>query len=132
MKLIFLFFLVIIFYAESNAQELRGDSVRITLYDLQYPSIIQYDEFDMDFPDFSINQLYTDSGSVRLLSSFILSSVTRGETYFLKNEPHLLSNYHDFYIETSKINPLYYVLGMAQAGAVGYLAYRHIKKFGLK
>jgi hypothetical protein len=23
-----------------------------------------------------------------------------------------------------------YVLGMAQAGAVGYMAYRHIKKYG--
>ena len=34
------------------------------------------------------------------------------------------------YLENQKINPLYYVLGMAQTAAVGYMAYRHIKKYG--
>jgi len=34
------------------------------------------------------------------------------------------------YIENQKFNPLFYVLGMAQTAAVGYMAYRHIKKYG--
>jgi hypothetical protein len=34
------------------------------------------------------------------------------------------------YLENQKINPLYYVLGMAQTAAVGYMAYQHIKKHG--
>ena len=34
------------------------------------------------------------------------------------------------YLENQKINPLYYVLGMAQTAAVGYMAYQHIKKYG--
>lgn len=34
------------------------------------------------------------------------------------------------YIEDSKFNPFRYALGMAQVSAVGYLAYRHIKKYG--
>ena len=34
-------------------------------------------------------------------------------------------------LENSKLNPVRYVLGMAQTAAVGYLAYKHIKKYGL-
>ena len=34
------------------------------------------------------------------------------------------------YIENQKFNPLFYVLGMAQTAAVGYMVYRHIKKYG--
>jgi len=34
------------------------------------------------------------------------------------------------YKENQKFNPLFYVLGMAQTAAVGYMAYRHIKKYG--
>jgi hypothetical protein len=34
------------------------------------------------------------------------------------------------YLEDSKFNPFRYALGMMQAGAVGYLAYKHVKKYG--
>jgi len=34
------------------------------------------------------------------------------------------------YLEDSKFNPFRYALGMMQVGAVGYLAYKHIKKYG--
>ena len=37
---------------------------------------------------------------------------------------------YERYLENQKINPLYYVLGMAQTAAVGYMAYQHIKKYG--
>jgi len=47
-----------------------------------------------------------------------------------KNLPYLLSPLYAQYIEDSKFNPVRYVLGMAQLSAVGYLAYKHIKKYG--
>jgi len=34
------------------------------------------------------------------------------------------------YREDSKFNPFRYALGMVQTGAVGYLAYKHLKKYG--
>jgi hypothetical protein len=43
---------------------------------------------------------------------------------------HYLSPLYTQYIEESKFNPVRYILGMAQVGAVGYLAYKHIKKYG--
>ncbi len=36
------------------------------------------------------------------------------------------------YESEKKLSTLRYVLGMAQTGAVGYLLYRHIKKYGFK
>lgn len=37
---------------------------------------------------------------------------------------------YERYRENQKFNPLFYVLGMAQTAAVGYMAYQHIKKYG--
>jgi len=43
---------------------------------------------------------------------------------------HFTSVLYQQYLEDSKFDPVRYVLGMAQLGAVGYLAYKHIKKYG--
>lgn len=43
---------------------------------------------------------------------------------------HYLLPFYNCYLENSKIDPVRYVLGLAQAAAVGYMAYRHIKKYG--
>lgn len=34
------------------------------------------------------------------------------------------------YIKSIKFNPVRYALGLMQAGAAGYLAYKHLKKYG--
>lgn len=47
-----------------------------------------------------------------------------------ENKIHYLSPLYTQYIEDSKFDAVKYVLGMAQVGAVGYLAYKHIKKYG--
>lgn len=44
---------------------------------------------------------------------------------------YLLQPYYNFYVESKKISLFRRMLGMAQLGAVGYMAYRHIKKYGL-
>jgi hypothetical protein len=43
---------------------------------------------------------------------------------------HLMLPFYKQYLENSKFNPIRYVLGIAQTAAVGYMAYRHIKKYG--
>ncbi|RPI73863.1 MAG: hypothetical protein EHM47_05130 [Ignavibacteriales bacterium] len=45
---------------------------------------------------------------------------------------YLHSSLYDQYLEKSKLNPLRYALGLIQAGAAGYLAYKHIKKYVIK
>jgi len=44
--------------------------------------------------------------------------------------PHFLSPLQKKYYEDSKFDPIKTILGAAQVGAVGYLAYKHIKKYG--
>ncbi len=45
---------------------------------------------------------------------------------------NMLAPQYEEFKENSKFNPIRYVLGMAQLSAVGYLAYKHIKKYGFK
>lgn len=45
---------------------------------------------------------------------------------------NLLSPLMQQYQSQQKMAPLYYILGTAQTAAVGYLAYKHIKKYGFK
>ena len=45
---------------------------------------------------------------------------------------NLLSPLMQQYQSKQKMAPLYYILGTAQTAAVGYLAYKHIKKYGFK
>ena len=45
---------------------------------------------------------------------------------------NMLSIQYNQLKENSKFSPVRYVLGMAQLSAVGYLAYKHIKKYGFK
>lgn len=45
-------------------------------------------------------------------------------------EQNFLSPLYRKYMRDSDINVFRYILGIAQYSAVGYLAYRHIKKYG--
>ena len=45
---------------------------------------------------------------------------------------YLHSTLYDKYLEDSKFNPIRTILGTVQVGAVGYLLYKHIKKWGKK
>ena len=51
---------------------------------------------------------------------------------FSSNEinTHFTSPLYQQYLKDSEFNMFRYILGAAQAGAVAYMAYRHIKKYG--
>jgi hypothetical protein len=69
-----------------------------------------------------------DSSTLWLRTELALSySNVAGKT---KKQDYLMLPYYNQYLENSKFNPIRYVLGLAQTAAVGYLAYRHIKKYG--
>jgi hypothetical protein len=43
---------------------------------------------------------------------------------------HFTSSLYQQYLKDSEFDMVRYILGTVQAGAVGYMAYRHIKKYG--
>ncbi len=69
-----------------------------------------------------------DSSTLWLRTELALSySNAAGE---IKKQDYLMLPFYKQYLENSKFDPVRYVLGLAQTAAVGYLAYRHIKKYG--
>jgi hypothetical protein len=76
--------------------------------------------------EFPLNE---DPNTIKLWTSAIISRADANINN--ANLPtHISSILYEQYREDSKFNPVKYVLGMAQAGAVGYLAYKHVKKYG--
>ncbi|GBD88972.1 hypothetical protein BMS3Abin03_02916 [bacterium BMS3Abin03] len=93
-------------------------------------------EFNGFYGSFEINRLQAkilyndDPSTVWLRTELALSNSSQ----FNSNNPHVADDLtqplYRQYIENSKFNVVTYILGMAQAAAVGYMAYQHIKKYG--
>ncbi len=93
---------------------------------------------DVKFYDFSPHFNFLTAHSNKLIEGSSSSLWLRTElalSYFsaageTKKQDYLMLPFYNQYLENSKFNPIRYVLGLAQTAAVGYLAYRHIKKYG--
>jgi hypothetical protein len=135
LKILFLFFFLTLISYSQQADNInsisKNDSLKITtnqnsLIQMQ----IKFDEFEFhrEFKDMKMNvPLDGDPNTVWLRTSLAVSNTKYTDQKF---SPHFLSPLEKQYLENSKFNPLQYALGMVQAGAVGYLAYKHIKKYG--
>jgi hypothetical protein len=135
LKILFLFFFLTLISYSQQADNInsisKNDSLKITtnqnsLIQMQ----IKFDEFELhrEFKYIKMNvPLDSDPNTVWLRTSLAVSRTNYTDQKF---SPHFLSPLEKQYLENSKFNPLQYALGMVQAGAVGYLAYRHIKKYG--
>ena len=93
--------------------------------------IARFDEFELyrSLNNYKMQlPLDEDTNTVWLRTSIIISKEEFSDNKF---SPHFLEPLEAKYHKDSKFNVFRYALGMAQAGAVGYLAYKHIKKYGL-
>lgn len=91
---------------------------------------IKFDEFELqrEFKDIKMSiPIDGDPQTVWLRTSLAIANTENTNQTF---SPHFLSPLEKQYLEDSKFDPVRYALGMVQAGAVGYLAYKHIKKYG--
>lgn len=91
---------------------------------------IRFDEFELyrEFKDMKTTiPIDVDPKTVWLRTSLVISTTDKMNQEF---SPHFLSPLQKQYLEDSKFDPIKSILGMAQVGAVGYLAYKHIKKYG--
>lgn len=98
------------------------------------PVELQYDLNDIfrePFTDpLSDEFLPDDNPSTIWLKTELLLSNYQLSPDEIKFETHFTSPLYRQYIKDSEFDMVRYVLGMAQAGAVAYMAYRHIKKYG--
>ena len=91
---------------------------------------IKFDEFELhrEFKDMKTSiPIDGDPQTIWLRTSL---SISNSDDTYQNFSPYFLSPLERQYLEESKFDPVRYALGMVQAGAVGYLAYKHIKKYG--
>jgi len=132
---IFLFLFILSSHVYSQLDDTKtfhnNDSLKIKIHSNPLIDIqIMFDEFELHRElnnmkmDVSIDG---DPQTVWLRTSLAIGNTNSPGS---DNKIHYLSPLYTQYIEDSKFNPVRYILGMAQVGAVGYLAYKHIKKYG--
>jgi hypothetical protein len=130
-----IFIFVLLFSSFSYSQENKSDSVRhLYLYDHLMNLQNKFEEFDLyrELNYMKIELRTNDDRNTIWMWTKLSISSTRALNFHPGQSPgSMIEPLHQQYIDNSKLNPLRYVLGMAQTAAVGYLAYRHIKKYGL-
>ena len=119
----------------SLAQEIQNDSLTVkdNVIDAIQNIQFRFEEFELYREKYHSNiqiPLDEDKSTLQLRTEMIISQSLRNSLNSEGNDFYFLSPLYDKYLEESKFNPVRYVLGMAQLGAVGYLAYRHIKRYG--
>lgn len=116
---------------DNNKTNSLVDSLRNSIYHNPIIQIqIKFDEFELqrEFKDMKTSiSIDGDPQTVWLRTSLAISN---SDNTYQNFSPYFLSPLEKQYLEESKFDPVRYALGMVQAGAVGYLAYKHIKKYG--
>lgn len=95
--------------------------------DLQLSSVYIFENQHFNFSP----KLLNDTNSVWLRTRMMLTGIG-GEENPLTNSPtSMLNPLYNKYLESQKFSALKTILGSVQVGAVSYLAYKHLKKYGL-
>ena len=138
-----LFFIITIFillpgYVFAQSEDIILPSVADTAFRYQGINPVMnyhFDDYELYLPfDFSIAESEQlpegDISNLRLRTELALSYPTAFSTSSADDLNHFMLPYYNSYLESTKIDPIRYVLGLVQTAAVGYMAYRHIKKYG--
>lgn len=112
--------------SKDSVYRYQGINPAMKFYNNTFDFIIPY-EFSLS----NSNQLADgDSATLWLRTELALTHFSNPTVGIGIKNKDLMMPLHKQYLENSKINPIMYVLGIAQTAAVGYMAYRHIKKYG--
>ena len=140
MNLLLKVFIVSLFVVcAANAQEVEKYSSQLSDSSYRYQGIIPPVEFryniDEIFSKPIFNQipedvLFDDNPSTVWLRTQLLISNNAAQFGYDEINTHFTSPLYQQYLRDSEFDMFRYVLGIAQASAVGYMAYRHIKKYG--
>jgi len=121
------------------AQKGEKNSVQLTDSSHRYQGIVPPVEYQYDMNEFYIAPLFNhipdeilfdeNSSTVWLRTELLLSNknllMENGEV-----KTHFTLPLYQQYLKDSEFDMVRYILGTVQTGAVAYMAYRHIKKYG--
>jgi hypothetical protein len=130
---IFFFFFLLSTLAWSQVD--KSDSIpEIYSFDSLLKLQARFEEFDM-YRELNYMRMdlraNNDSNTIWMWTKLSIANSGRVDFHPGETPGSMIEPLRQQFIENSKLNPVRYVLGMAQTAAVGYLAYQHIKKYGL-
>jgi hypothetical protein len=116
------------FYSQEDSSKLtQSDSTELIKTDAFFNLFYKFEEFE-----FYRNLVDSNSSKLWLKASMEMGNKSPFDKENDLTPGYLHSSLYEQYLEKSKFNPIRAALGIIQAGALGYLAYRHIKKWVLK
>lgn len=129
-----IFFTCLILTSTTPSQEI-ADTFKVNTQTIQInkslSSVLDDLDFYLELHDLNKTLLLnTDPNTTWLWTSYAISNSQEKSFQSEINFNDMTLPLYQKYLEDSKFNPFRYALGMVQAGAVGYLAYTHIKKYG--
>ncbi|NNG26537.1 MAG: hypothetical protein HKM87_03360 [Ignavibacteriaceae bacterium] len=133
LQIIFLFTYCIFIYPQQETVALKDSVLRYQGFippidiNYQFDDKFLYNNPEQFVPEFP---LYDDSSTIWLRTELALSSSIPFAKK--KDQEHFTLALYQQHLQDSKFDMVRYVLGMAQLSAVGYLAYKHIKKYGFR
>jgi hypothetical protein len=132
--------LYLIFFALSiHSQEAENKLIELSDSSFRFQGIVLPIEYQYDMSEFYIAPLFSqipdeilfeDNSSTVWLRTELLLSNRNMLTENGEINTHFTSPLYQQYLKDSEFDMVRYVLGAVQAGAVAYMAYRHIKKYG--
>lgn len=136
-KILFVFLFTFSAAAQNNTSKKDSASKStISLYNLSGDNFFYPDKYSFgispreSFPNFALPGI-NDSSTIWMRTRMEIMNNEFRQDGRPVSVSDMLHPYLNFYIESKNISLLRRVLGMAQLGTVGYLAYKHIKKYGL-
>ena len=133
-RLVRIFFCCLILSSASLSQEI-ADSIKVIDQSIQPGKSLfaVLDDLDFYLNLHDLNKtllLNADPNTTWLWTSYAISTSSGKSFQSEINFNDMTRPLYQKYLEDSKFNPFRYALGMMQAGAVSYLAYKHVKKYG--
>ncbi|NWF89979.1 MAG: hypothetical protein HXY50_11020 [Ignavibacteriaceae bacterium] len=125
-------FFIIVFLSDIYSQE-AADSLNTATH-IGIPKLnYKLEDFDFYLDLQSLNKsiiLNEDPNTSWLWTAYAMSANNASTNHETTNFNDMTQPLYRKYMSDSKLNSFRYALGMMQAGAVAYLAYKHIKKYG--
>jgi len=130
-------FLMFVYCAAAQVEEINSVIQKDSSY--RYQGIIPPAEYQYDLNQFFIEPLFNDipneilfednSSNIWLRTEIIISN-NSSHTDFGEVNTFFTAPLYQQYMKDSEFDMVKYILGTVQTGAVAYMAYRHIKKYG--
>lgn len=128
-----IFSLIVILSLQNSAQtkdSLNNNGEKINFSNFFNPNyFINELYFNRNFNEINLDDVFLrDSSSILTRTRILLSSFNKD--YYISNPNEMLDPLYQNYMKSQNLKFLKQILGTVQLGAVSYLAYLHIKKYG--